>query len=261
MGVQSMDWAFIAAGFAVGLMVGMTAIGAGTLMTAVLALAGVPSPVMVGTNLAHAAIIKVKGGWVHAVKRSVAWRIALLLALGSVPAAAVMVCSLRLLSARPEVLARLITLSLGTVLLFTAVAMLFRPRALPRARQESASRLTVRRRVAATVASGAAIGALVAMTSVGAGALVAVVLFYLYPDLPPARIVGTNIVHAVPLATVAGLGHASLGAVDYALLGNLLLGSLPGIAAGSLIAHRVPEGVLRPVIAATLAVAGGKLVF
>jgi Sulfite exporter TauE/SafE. len=112
-----------------------------------------------------------------------------------------------------------------------------------------------------TVITGAILGGMVALTSIGAGALGTVALFILYPFLATRRLVGTEIAHAVPLTLVAGLGHASMGNMDWGLLGYLLIGSLPGIYVGSHLAGRIPDGVLRPCLALMLAMIGYKLVF
>jgi uncharacterized membrane protein YfcA len=105
------------------------------------------------------------------------------------------------------------------------------------------------------------LGVLVTLTSVGAGALGMTVLVLLYPDRPMSRLVGTDIAHAVPLTLIAGLGHWLLGSVDWALMALLLLGSIPGIIVGSHLSGRIPERVLRPILAATLAVVGVRLIF
>jgi hypothetical protein len=124
----------------------------------------------------------------------------------------------------------------------------------------AASRLQ-RYRVFVTLAVGAVLGALVTLTSVGAGALGIVALLAVYPRIPAATLVGSDIAHAVPLTLVAGLGHAALGSVDFRLLAALLAGSLPGIYLGSHVAGRLPERVLRDALAVVLAVTGGKLVW
>ena len=112
-----------------------------------------------------------------------------------------------------------------------------------------------------TILLGAALGVLVSISSVGTGALGMTVLLILYPTLPTNRLVGSDIAHAVPLTLIAGAGHWMMGSVDFGLLGSLLIGSVPGIVAGSLVATRVPDRVLRPILAGTLAIVGGKLVF
>jgi hypothetical protein len=256
---MDMDWAYTASGLAVGFVVGLTGVGGGALMTPLLTLGfGVSAAVAVGTDLLYAAITKAGGAWVHGRQGSVDWRIAGTLALGSVPAAAATVLLLGQLALPPQRLSSLTGTVLGVALVATAAAMLLKER-LRLWAQARGSRAASGSPAAATVVTGVLVGALVTLTSVGAGALVASALFLLYPRMAPAHIVGTDIAHAVPLAAVAGLGHAGLGTVDFALLGSLLLGSLPGIALGSLAAHRVPQRLLRPALAGVLGVVGAKL--
>jgi len=112
-----------------------------------------------------------------------------------------------------------------------------------------------------TIASGVTLGVLVSLSSVGAGALGVTVLILLYPRLPLATIVGSDIAHAVPLTLLAGLGHWQMGDVDLHLLGQLLIGSIPGILLGSTLSPRLPERGLRPALAIVLFLVGGKLVF
>lgn len=255
-----MDPGYSIAGFAVGVVVGLTGVGGGALMTPLLTLGfGVNAAVAVGTDLVYAAITKAGGVWVHGRQGSVEWRIAGRLALGSLPAASATVLLLEYIAPDPQRLSALINTMLGAALIGTAAAMLLKQR-LRQWLRSRAPRAGNERPTVATVLTGAAVGALVTLTSVGAGALVAAALFLLYPRMAPARIVGTDIAHAVPLAALAGLGHAALGTVDFTLLGSLLLGSLPGIALGSLAAHRVPERLLRPTLAAMLGMVGGKLI-
>jgi len=252
------EWTYSVAGLAVGFLVGLTGVGGGSLMTPLLVLGfGVPPVVAVGTDLLYASITKAGGAWVHARRGNVDWRVAGWLAAGSLPAA---LLTLALLAGVREDLERfssIITTILGVALMLTAVSILFRGPLLAlrrgqKFRHDPAS-------PSATVAVGALIGALVTASSVGAGALGAAALLFLYPGAAAARIVGTDIVHAVPLALVAGLGHASLGTVDYGVLGWLLLGSLPGILLGSHFAGSLPNSFLKNALAAVLALVGAKL--
>jgi uncharacterized membrane protein YfcA len=148
---------------------------------------------------------------------------------------------------------------LGVALILSALSLLARNRILGIAAQYGGAS-NPRRTAILTVATGAILGAFISLSSVGAGALGLTALILLYPHLPMARIVGTDIAHAVPLTLVAGTGYWLLGSVDGLLLGSLLLGSLPGIVIGSLASPRVPDGVLRPILAAALAIVGGKLI-
>ncbi|HXZ16017.1 MAG TPA: sulfite exporter TauE/SafE family protein, partial [Roseiarcus sp.] len=153
-----------------------------------------------------------------------------------------------------------ITTTLGFALILTAVTLLFRRRML-RATAAFLERRSDKEVAALTVSLGAVLGVLVSISSVGAGAIGVTALLMLYPSMPTVRIVGTDIAHAVPLTLLAGAGHWLIGSIDWGLLVSLLIGSLPGIAIGSHFAARVPERVLRPLMAGTLALVGGKLAF
>jgi uncharacterized protein len=251
-----MDPWFVVLGLVVGTLVGMTGVGAGSLVTPALALSGVPAAVAVGTDLAYAAVSKSFGALVHGLQRTLDLRIAARLAAGSVPAAAIALAALAATGAHAHSV--VFTLAIAGALLLTAAALL-----IGRARVAAlAARYEARVapwRGALTVAAGAVLGTLVALSSVGAGALGAVLLVALFPSLPAARIAGVDIAHAVPLTLVAGLGHWWLGTVDFALVATLLLGSVPGIVAGSLLAGRLPDVLVRRLLALVLLYAGGRL--
>lgn len=255
-----MDILYTLSGFAVGVIVGLTGVGGGSLMTPLLVLLfGVHPATAVGTDLLYAAITKSGGTVVHGRKGHIDWQIVGRLAAGSIPAAAVTILVLSQLPKRSTEVTNLISLSLGIALLLTACAIFFRKRILDFALQHEDS--FVQRHIGpVTVAVGAVLGVLVSISSVGAGALGAAALFFLYPHLPAVRIVGSDVVHAVPLTLVAGLGHWWLGSIDWSLLGALLLGSLPGIWVGSHISAKVPDRILRPILASMLVLVGAKLI-
>jgi uncharacterized membrane protein YfcA len=246
------------AGFVVGAVVGLTGVGGGALMTPLLVLLfGVHPATAVGTDLLYAAVTKTAGTAVHGGNGSVDWRIAGRLATGSLPAAAVTLIVLAQFDLRSPSLTQFVSAVLGVALLLTAATLLLRQRLLKWARSGAAGRDNSS--ASATVTVGAALGLLVSISSVGAGALGVTALLFLYPRLASVRIVGTDIAHAVPLTLVAGIGHWWLGSVDWALLGSLLVGSLPGIWLGSRLAVKVPEALLRPLLATLLAAIGAKL--
>jgi len=252
-------FAYTLSGFVVGAIVGITGVGGGSLMTPLLVLVfGIAPATAVGTDLLYAAITKTGGTLVHNLRGSVDWRITGRLAAGSIPAAMLTLYLLALLGPATASTSKLISVMLGVALLLTAAVIIFRRQlqTMVAARPQSSERVLTR----ATVAAGAALGVLVSITSVGAGALGVVALAFLYPKLPAVRIVGSDIAHAVPLTLVAGLGHWWLGNVDHVLLASLLLGSLPGIYLGSHIATKVPERMLRPALALMLLAVGTKLV-
>jgi uncharacterized membrane protein YfcA len=258
-----MDWLYTFSGFLVGLIVGVTGVGGGSLMTPLLVLIfGISPAKAVGTDLLYAAITKSLGGWVHSRNGSVEWKIVGLLSLGSLPAALITIALFKLLGLDEQTLKGLVTSVLSIALLLTAVALLFKDRILKLAQRDegAVSLLHHRHLKAATVATGAIVGVLVTISSIGAGVLGTVALLFLYPRMATVKVVGTDIAHAVPLTAVAGLGHLALGTVDLVLLGSLLLGSLPGIYIGSHLSAKVPEKLLRPILATMLLIIGTRLV-
>ena len=255
------DPLYVASGFGVGLLVGMTGVGGGSLMTPLLILLfGIHPSTAVGTDLLYAAATKTGGSVVHGWSRSVHWPAVLRLACGSIPASALTLLVLWKLDLMSDSERSLVNLVLCFALLLTATSLIFRKALMERYRGRL-ERVDDRTTAIATVVTGIVLGVLVSISSVGAGAVGVTVLLLLYPRLPMATIVGSDIAHAVPLTLVAGAGHWALGDVDWALMGVLLLGSLPGIIVGSLSATRVPETVLRLTLACVLFVVAGKIMF
>lgn len=250
-------------GLAVGFIVGMTGVGGGSLMTPLLVALGIPPMKAVGTDLLYAALTKAGGIYVHHQKQSIDWSIVRWLSLGSLPAAALTILLLHWLQVDDQSSGPIIKLSLGIALILTALAMLFKNRLqrLGSRHDQDALHRNPTLRNWATCLTGVVLGVLVSLSSIGAGAIGTVALFFLYPRIPTVRIVGTDIAHAVPLTLVAGIGHLTLGSVNMALLGALLLGSLPGIYMGSHMSVRVPEQILRPVLATLLAWIGGSMIW
>ena len=247
----------IVAGFSVGTIVGLTGVGGGALMTPLLVLLfGVHPATAVGTDLLHAAISKAGGTYVHASKRRVEWRISILLAAGSVPAAILTLVCLHVFTGGLGN-AALITTALGIALLFTAIALGARLRGDKRRELPQAGSNT--RHPAFTVATGIALGVLVSLSSVGAGALGVTALLILYPHLAAQKIVASDLAHAVPLTFVAGLGHWLFGSVNWVLLLSLLVGSLPGIYLGSNLAGFIPEKLLRVALIGMLSLIGMRM--
>jgi hypothetical protein len=257
-----MDFMHAVAGFMVGMMVGMTGVGGGALMTPILVLLfGVVPATAVGTDLWFAALTKIVGGFMHNHRGSVDWEVLRRLCLGSLPTSVLTLTWLHL-AGMDQVKNGMILTALGCVLVLTAVAMLFRKKtqAWGMKLRGRAPEKFKRAQPALTVLAGSILGFLVTLTSVGAGALGVVMLVYLYPlRMTPARLVGTDIVHAIPLTIVAGTGHLWMGNVNPSLLGNLLIGSVPGVICGSLLGSKVPESILRTAIAVVLTAVGLKL--
>jgi hypothetical protein len=248
----------VAAGFGVGMLVGLTGVGGGALMTPLLISSfGVPAQVAVGTDLLYASITKTAGGWRHHVADHVDWPVVLRLAAGSLPAAAILLLVMRFLPVDTVALAHWIRMGLVVALPISGVAIVAYPwftRSSPRDDEGD-----VPPRTLPTVLFGVVLGLLVTLTSVGAGAIGVTVLAALYPMLPAKRLVGTDIAHAVPLTLLGGLGHLGLGNVDTSLLLALLCGSIPGILAGARLAGIVPDKLLRPLLAITLCYAAYTL--
>ncbi|MCR0983702.1 sulfite exporter TauE/SafE family protein [Roseomonas populi] len=246
------DITYAASGLGVGLLVGLTGVGGGSLMTPLLILLfGVHPASAVGSDLLYAASTKAVGTAVHGLHGSVGWRIVGLLAAGSVPATAFTILLAAYLGIGGGGRSHFIAVALGIVLLLTAAVMLCQKQVVA-AVSGLLGRTGRVNTPALTVLVGAMLGVMVTLTSVGAGAIGMTALLILYPKLPAVRLVGSDIAHAVPLTLLAGFGHWWLGTVDFGLVGSLLAGSIPGIILGSLLSNRVPERSLRVCLALVL---------
>ena len=253
------DPLYAVSGLVVGLLVGLTGVGGGSLMTPLLVLLfGIHPATAVGTDLLYAACTKTVGTLVHGARSTIEWRVVGLLASGSLPAAAVTLYGLVRLGAPSDSVSHLISVVLGIALLLTALSLIFRG-SIRRWASSDERREAPRQAALLTVLTGVVLGAVVSVSSVGAGAIGVTVLILLYPRLPIARIVGSDIAHAVPLTLAAGLGHWWIGSVNLHLFVSLISGSIPGIIAGSLIATRVSDRILTPILAGVLLLVGGKL--
>ena len=245
----------VVSGFVVGMLVGLTGVGGGSLMTPIL---GVHATTAVGTDLLYAAITKTGGTLTHGLKGTVDWRVTGRLAAGSIPATILTLFALHILGIKGNASPPLITTALGIALVMTAVCVLSHRwlRLLTATRHaEPAPWWTA----TLTTFAGLLLGVFVTLSSVGAGAIGMTALVLLYPRTPIARLVGSDIAHAVPLTLIAGVGHWLLGSVDWVLLGSLVIGSLPGIFFGSHLSARVPDKVLRPVLATILVIVGVRM--
>lgn len=262
-----MDIGFIISGFAVGLLVGITGVGGGSLMTPLLVfLFGFKPAVAVGTDLLYAAITKTGGVLVHHnTHKSVDWHVVKWLALGSLPASVATIFLIKHLLKLEKDITGIITFTLGIALILTAIAVLIRCYVTRKQIREIEDSLISSGRfrqlqIPATVSVGVILGILVTISSVGAGALGTVAILFLYPKMSTLKVVGTDLAHAIPLTAVAGLGHWTLGHIDFMLLGTLLIGSLPGIWIGSHVSAKIPEKTLRPLLASLLLIIGLKFV-
>jgi uncharacterized protein len=247
-------------GFCVGALVGMTGVGGGSLMTPLLILLfGVHPATAVGTDLLYAATTKAGGTVVHGVYRTIEWHIVGRLATGSIPATALTIFALSRVNVSSDASRVLINDVLATALLFTAIVLIFRRWILVQYAAHIGE-LNAKKTKLFTIAFGAALGVLVSISSVGAGAIGVTALLILYPHLPMRRIVGTDIAHAVPLTLAGGVGHWLLGSVDWHILVSLLVGSLPGVFLGGHASVRMPDMVLRLLLATILIIVAGKLI-
>lgn len=263
-----MEWGFTLAGLFVGLMVGMTGVGGGSLMTPILIFGFAIQPaVAVGTDLLFAAITKAGGIWAYWRHGVVDWNVVARLAMGSLPATGLTLWFLSANGVGDGAHDQLITRALGVALILTSSALLLKSwiagilharaghpvvTALYQLRNDE------KHKALATVITGAVLGVMVTLSSVGAGALGAIALLFLYPRLKGVEIVATDIAHAVPLTALAGLGHSTVGTVDWSLLGYLLIGSLPGIYIGSHLGIKIADRIMRPLLAVILVLVGIK---
>ena len=254
-----LDLLHAAAGLLVGLLVGLTGVGGGSLMTPLLVLAfGVSPQTAVGTDLLFAAITKITGSAVHGWRDTVDWKIVRRLAYGSIPAALLTLLALSYVGKVGASSEHVILLSLAGLLAITSLTVLFRSHLITFS-QELDPLDPPFKVLAGTTVLGAVIGVAVTVSSVGAGAIGMTALLMLYPRLPVVRIVGSDIAHAVPLALIAGTGHWLIGDVDTMLLVNLLIGSIPGVIVGSLLSTRAPDRLLQPLLALVLALSAWQL--
>jgi uncharacterized membrane protein YfcA len=250
----------VVGGSLVGFLIGMTGVGAGSLTTPMLISGfGLPPAVAVGTDLLFASITKATAAWRHQRLANINWGILRLLAAGSLPGAALLLSWLYIVRPETEALAQTIRAALGCSLFVSAAANALYPWLTRRHLLGAADLDRGGYRRIATIALGAALGALVALTSVGAGAIGVVILTILYPTLRARQLIGTDIAHAVPLTLFAGLGHLGMGSVDFSALVFLLLGSIPGVAIDSRVTGVVPDWLLRIALAFILLFYAGTL--
>ena len=254
--------AAVASGFLTGIIVGVTGVGGGSLMTPILIfLLGIAPQTAVGTDLLFATLTKLVAVKVHGSRGTIDWQVVRRLAWGSIPAACVMLLVMRQISLRTSD-ADFIMPALGVALVLTGFALLFKRQLheIGRKLRSTTPDAFKRLQPGFTVLAGVIVGAMVTMTSVGAGALGTVMLVYLYPlRLTPAKVVGTDLAHAIPVALIAGLGHVALGNINFALLIWLLIGSLPGVWIGSLMSAKVPDSIVRNAISVTLLMVGLRI--
>jgi uncharacterized protein len=253
----------IFAGLFTGLLVGLTGVGGGSLMTPILLLVfGIAPTTAVGTDLWFAALTKLAASGLHHSKQLVDWQVVRRLSAGSLPASALMVLALN--QGWLKVETSHLKFFIGIFILVSAVGIVFQKRLQGIGKHFRVEQEVFFKQIQGplTIVAGIFLGAVVTLTSIGAGAIGAVMLAYLYPlRLTPAKLVATDVVHAIPLAIFAGIGHLLIGNVDFALLAILLLGSIPGVLLGTKISHLIPAQALRVALAAVLTAVALKLIF
>ncbi len=250
---------YAVSGALVGVLVGLTGVGGGSLMTPLLVLFfGFHPSTAVGTDLLFASVTKTVGTAVHSTGKTVDWRIVGRLAMGSVPATLISLAVIAHFGVASKGITEAISYTLGVALLLSAASLLFKER-IVRAIAKRHPDFGEGESLRLTILTGFVLGVLVSLSSVGAGALGTIALIILYPRLPMVRIVGSDIAHAVPLTLLAGLGHWLLGTINFHLLGELLIGSVPGIVIGSLLARYAPDKVLKSCLGIILAIVGFRM--
>lgn len=256
---------FILAGVLVGFCVGVTGVGGGSLMTPILiSLFRIEPHIAIGTDLLYAAISKFCGSFVHAKKMNIVWPIVIWLAVGSIPASFATHWALENYLSQSTHYKAVLTMVLGFMLTITGLSILFRTQIenlfnkyrkqeLPDMTQDlDKVKLQAKDKRVAIIIMGIILGIFVTLSSVGAGAFGIMALVVMFPNLPMIRIIGSDVVHAVLLTLVAGLGHMSSGNVDFMLLMWLLVGSIPAIIVGTLLSSRMPEKLIRKILGITL---------
>lgn len=244
---------YILLGAGVGLAIGLTGVGGGSLMTPLLIFSGVPEKIAIGTDLLYAALTKAGGVRSHAKQGTIRWKLVGLLAAGSIPSSLLTSIALHHYGELDHNL--LLSRALGVMLIASALMIFLRRSIQAEAPDSQVTQITWIHRHAKpiTFVAGIILGVVVTLSSVGAGAFCAVLLFSLYPRLPSLHIVGTDIAHAVPLTLIGGLGHLFLlHNIDFELLAGLLLGSLPAVHFGARAAAKIPNSVLQPILATIL---------
>lgn len=255
------DLLYSLSGLLVGFIVGLTGVGGGSLMTPILVLLfHVHPPTAVGADLLYAAATKTVGMLIYNLKRSIDWRITGRLATGSIPSSIFTLLFLHTYGMNSQKIVDLIRTTLGIALLLTSITLIFRQKLAAFITQ---NRFTLNRDkiFLSTVLTGIVLGVLVSITSVGSGGLGVSVLLLLYPNIGVARVIGSDIAHAVPLTLIPGIGYWIFNSIDWSMLTSLLVGSLPGITIGSHLSSHTPEYLLCNVLAVTLIVVGSQLIF
>lgn len=254
------DIYFILAGMLVGLCVGVTGVGGGSLMTPILImLLGIDPRIAIGTDLLYASISKFCGTLVHYKKTNIVWSIVLWLALGSIPTSILTNYLVATYIGDVSHIKMVMTAILGVMLFLTGLTLIFRNRVeafFAKYRKSDEENFVPNLARGKLILMGLVLGVVVTLSSVGAGAFGVMALVLIFPQLPMIKIIGSDVAHAVLLTLVAGMGHIMSGSVDFALLAKLLIGAIPAIIVGTLLSSRLPEKKLRPILGLTLSLLG-----
>jgi uncharacterized membrane protein YfcA len=258
-GYLSIAPVYVLSGLLVGILVGLTGVGGGSLMTPLLVLVfGFHPSTAVGTDLLFAAVTKSVGTTIHSAGKSVDWTIVGWLAVGSIPATSLTLILIAHLGTTSQSVTTMISLVLGVSLLLSAISLMVKDWVINLAFRRNPD-FGLHTSVGLTILVGFVVGVVVSISSVGAGAVGTIALLFLYPRMPVVRVVGSDIAHAVPLTLIAGLGHWYLGTVNFTLLESLLIGSIPGIVLGSFGARYATEALLKPALSLVLVLVGIKM--
>ncbi|MCM3585953.1 sulfite exporter TauE/SafE family protein [Mesobacillus maritimus] len=254
-----MSVGMIIMGLLIGFMVGLTGVGGAALLTPILVLLGISPAIAVGTDLAYNSVTKFFGSVQHWRQKTINFKLMKYLAIGSIPSAILAVGMLRLFDSFFNNQEEIIKHALGYVLILVAIATLVKTFAKGRLEFNKIQLKPIEEKRSLTIVIGAVLGFLVGLTSIGSGSLFALVMLYLY-KMTPTELVGTDIAHAFFLVTAAGIMHAGIGNVNYLLMINLLIGSIPGVLIGSTLSAKIPAKPLRAIVAVMILLSGLKLI-
>lgn len=253
---------FIMLGMLVGFIVGLTGVGGGALMTPLLMSIGIPPALAVGTDLLYALFTKLTGVLIHKKQSTIHWNVVCRLCSGSIPAAIATTFLLKYLSVAEFNYESLMTSTLGFMLVLSSFAILFKKQINRFINQRKSVRQTLDDEpIISTVIVGAILGVVVTLSSIGAGAIGAIALMLLYPRMNTISVIGTDLAHAIPLAAVASLGHVNMGHVDFSMLIYLLMGSIPAVGIGTMLANRISNNILQKLLASLILILGVRYAF
>jgi len=246
-------------GVLVGFLVGLTGVGGASLLTPILVMIGIHPSIAVGTDLLYNSVTKLFGTIQHWRQKSIDWRLVKYLAMGSIPGVVLAVACLRLFESYYHNQEVIIKHALGYVLILVAIATLIKVFFGHKIKENRWQLKSLEDKRGLTITIGAVLGFIVGLTSIGSGSLYAIAMLYFF-RMSASQLVGTDIAHAFFLATAAGVLHASMGNVNYTLVLNLLLGSIPGVLVGSMLSAKAPTALLRTIIASLVLISGLKLI-